>query len=300
MADVISPVAVPTMNSVEPPPMSITSTGPSSRPDPAQRAGEGQLGLAVAADHVREHAEPLAGPRRRTRPGSSRPGRPRWRRSGSGRPARRPRRINSAYASTAAKVRRSASGWNSPVASTPWPSRTISVRRSPLDQAAPSGPGRRSAGGSSWCRSRRPRPAVISGRAPPGRAGSRTRRSRPDASSPSGLTPGPPASAWPTRACRHLTRSGMPPALTSAISGTPAQLRPVVQVAAVGLPVAVGELVVVLQPGRHVRHQPARLQASSRPPWPAGRSGSTSSGTVCRRPAGAGSRPRRAVPQGQR
>ena len=30
MAEVISPVAVPTMNSVEPPPMSITSTGPSS------------------------------------------------------------------------------------------------------------------------------------------------------------------------------------------------------------------------------------------------------------------------------
>ena len=30
MAEVISPVTVPTMNSVEPPPMSITSTGPNS------------------------------------------------------------------------------------------------------------------------------------------------------------------------------------------------------------------------------------------------------------------------------
>ena len=40
------------------------------------------------------------------------------------------------------------------------------------------------------------------------------------ASSPSGFTPGPAASAWPTRACRHFTRSGMPPAETPAISGT--------------------------------------------------------------------------------
>ena len=31
------------------------------------------------------------------------------------------------------------------------------------------------------------------------------------ASSPSGLTPGPSASAWATSTCRHLTRSGMPP-----------------------------------------------------------------------------------------
>ena len=44
--------------------------------------------------------------------------------------------INSAYSSTTAKVRRRASGWNSPVASTPWPSRTISVRRSRSRQTA--------------------------------------------------------------------------------------------------------------------------------------------------------------------
>ncbi len=40
------------------------------------------------------------------------------------------------------------------------------------------------------------------------------------ASSPSGLTPGPLASEWPTRTCRHLTRVGIPPAVMPSISGT--------------------------------------------------------------------------------
>ena len=40
------------------------------------------------------------------------------------------------------------------------------------------------------------------------------------ASSPSGLTPGPAASEWPTSTCRHLTRVGMPPAEMPSISGT--------------------------------------------------------------------------------
>ena len=40
------------------------------------------------------------------------------------------------------------------------------------------------------------------------------------ASSPNGLTPGPAASACATCTCRHLTRSGMPPALTSVPSGS--------------------------------------------------------------------------------
>ncbi len=39
-------------------------------------------------------------------------------------------------------------------------------------------------------------------------------------SSPSGLTPGPWASAWPASTCRHLTRSGIPPAEMPSISGT--------------------------------------------------------------------------------
>ncbi|MFB9074303.1 hypothetical protein ACFFX0_25145 [Citricoccus parietis] len=45
-------------------------------------------------------------------------------------------------------------------------------------------------------------------------------RMRPSASSPRGFTPGPAASEWPTRTCRHLTRSGMPPAEMPEISGT--------------------------------------------------------------------------------
>ena len=62
-------------------------------------------------------------------------------------------------------------------------------------------------------------------RLPPGRS---TGPERPDghASSPSGLTPGPAARAWPARACRHFTRSGIPPALTLGDLGHLAQLRP--------------------------------------------------------------------------
>src|SRR5690606_9486964 len=42
----------------------------------------------------------------------------------------------------------------------------------------------------------------------------------PSTSSPKGLTPGPTARACPRCTCRHLTRPGMPPADTPAISGT--------------------------------------------------------------------------------
>ena len=45
-------------------------------------------------------------------------------------------------------------------------------------------------------------------------------------SSPNGLTPGPSASAWPSWTCRHLTRVGMPPAETPAISGHVADVGP--------------------------------------------------------------------------
>ena len=40
------------------------------------------------------------------------------------------------------------------------------------------------------------------------------------ARSPMGFTPGPAARAWAARACRHLTRVGMPPAEIPSISGT--------------------------------------------------------------------------------
>ena len=44
--------------------------------------------------------------------------------------------------------------------------------------------------------------------------------SRSSTSSPSGFTPGPAASACAASTCRHLTRSGMPPAEMPSISGT--------------------------------------------------------------------------------
>ena len=40
------------------------------------------------------------------------------------------------------------------------------------------------------------------------------------ASSPSGFTPAPAPREWPTRECKHFTRSGIPPALTPSSSGT--------------------------------------------------------------------------------
>ena len=49
---------------------------------------------------------------------------------------------------------------------------------------------------------------------------------RSSTSSPTGLTPGPAASACASKACRHLTRVGMPPALTPSISGTSPSLAP--------------------------------------------------------------------------
>ena len=74
-------------------------------------------------------AEDLARRRRRTRRGSRRRGSPRSRRSARARrrcSRDRPRRTSR----SAAKVRSSASGASRPVRSTPWPSRTISIRRS--------------------------------------------------------------------------------------------------------------------------------------------------------------------------
>src|SRR5680860_1524293 len=44
--------------------------------------------------------------------------------------------------------------------------------------------------------------------------------SRSSTSSPSGFTPRPCARDWPASTCRHLTRVGIPPADTPAISGT--------------------------------------------------------------------------------
>ena len=46
------------------------------------------------------------------------------------------------------------------------------------------------------------------------------------AKAPKGFTPGPAASAWATCTCRHLTRSGMPPAVTCVPRDSIASLAP--------------------------------------------------------------------------
>ena len=118
--------------------------------------------------------------------------------------------------------------------------------------------------------------------------------SRSSTSSPSGLTPGPAASAWAASTCRHLTRSGIPPAETPAISGTSPSSARCGEVGLVRRAVRRGEVGVVgaaAPPSRASVPSP-RACRSARPR--AGRSGSRSSGTACRRAAAARWRPRRA------
>ena len=80
------------------------------------------------------------------------------------------------------------------------------------------------------------------------------------ASSPSGLTPGPAAREWATRTCRHLTRVGMPPADTPAISATSPELGTPGQVVLVRRGVAASQVLVLGQPGGHLAHHPGGLE----------------------------------------
>ena len=127
--------------------------------------------------------------------------------AGGDHPDRRSRRGRArlaAYSASTTRVRSIASGASRPVASTPWPSRTTSMRRSRSVCAPRSAGRRRPAGGWSWCRSRSRRPGVT-GR-PPGRGcahGPAAHHSpiSSTARSPIGLTPGRrPARARPARA----------------------------------------------------------------------------------------------------
>ena len=74
--------------------------------------------------------------------------------------------------------------------------------------------------------------------------------------SPNGLTPGPAASACARWTCRHLTRPGMPPADTPAISGTCADR------------LAPGQVVLVR---RRVARGQLRVRRPAAPPSPASR-----------------------------
>ena len=96
----------PRISSVDPPPMSITSTGSAGAGKVAHRAVVREPGLLVAGDHLGIDARAVRGPRRRTPRRSRRRGSRTWRRTGSARPGRRSR---TAYSSIAANARGSAS-----------------------------------------------------------------------------------------------------------------------------------------------------------------------------------------------
>ena len=117
----------------------------------------------------------------------------------------------------------------------------------------------------------------------------------PRASRPSGLAPGT-ASSCATSACRHLTRSGMPPALGvpagAARRPRPGRLVPPGQVVAVGRQVGL-RAARARQPAAAPSPASARRPRAGSPRRPrAGRSGSRGWGTGCRR-AAAGPSPRR-------
>ena len=112
-----TPAGSPRTSSVEPPPMSTTSTGAVGRVgEPAHRPREGQRRLLVAGDHLRRRRPAAPGPGGEDVPVGRVPGRPRWRRTGPAPAARRGRATSAAYSSTAANTRASASSASRPVA----------------------------------------------------------------------------------------------------------------------------------------------------------------------------------------
>ena len=119
---------------------------------------ERQLGLLVAGDHVRLAGRgwPAPCPRSRPRLAASRVALVATIRT----PLAPSSRARAAYSASATRVRSIASGASRPVRSTPWPSRTTSIRAQQVGRARPAPARRRRAGGSSWCRSRSRRPGV--------------------------------------------------------------------------------------------------------------------------------------------
>ena len=102
----------------------------------------------------------------------------------------------------------------------------------------------------------------------------------------------------PASTCRHLTRSGMPPAEMPSISGTSPSWRRARPGSARARRVRRGQLGVVAEPLLHLLHQRRRPRGCRSATRPAGRSGRRSSGTACRRAAAARCRPRRAARRG--
>ena len=203
-------------NSVEPPPMSTTRYGVGDRAPRRARASRRRRTARASSSPVTTSGST---PRRSRTPATNVvavarvAGAPTSRRSAPAR--RRARAIDvGVAASHAAKVRSSAASDE--------PAGAVDALAEPHDlhparrgrrASRPRGRRRRRAAGSSWCRSRSAATRVTARprRRRTGRAAHQSGSSA-SASSPSGLTPGPAASAWPTSTCRHFTRSGMPPA----------------------------------------------------------------------------------------
>ena len=205
-----SGAVAPRISSVEPPPMSTTSTGGAGGvAQVAHRAVEGQRRLDVAADHLGLDARAARARRRRRRAAFDASRRRRRRdephplrrhvvRRGSARRTRRSRRTPAP-----APRRRSGRCGRGPGRAAPSASRGRRRRAaSPISSLIVLVPQSMAA--------TRPRTGPLSttrraGRAPRRRAGSRPR---------------PCASDWPASTCRHFTRSGMPPAEMPSISWT--------------------------------------------------------------------------------
>ena len=249
----------------------------------AGRADEGQRGLLLAGDDLGLDAEASPHHRRRSRRGcaASRVALVATIRTRSAPSvAARARRSRPAPA----RVRSIAAGASPPVRSTPWPRRTTSISRC-TSVVRVGRRRRRRAGGSSWCRSRRRRPS---------RAGPLARHGVRVVGATHGPV-GPPVpqprerlvaervdaraggQACATSTCRHLTRSGMPPAPARPCS-TSSRVAPG-EVVVRGRGTARGSSGSVGQPAGHLPHQPVGLQRADRGREAGGRSGSTASGT---------------------
>ena len=206
--------SAPRTSSVEPPPMSTTSTGSATASGravrPRRRRTSARLLVAGRAPRARRRAAsrtPVGEDRRRcaaSRVADVAQNRTRWRRRG--------RAISAAYSSIAANVRSSASSASRPVRSTPWPSRTIRNSRTSragrvaqvadqqLDRvgaAVDRGDAAHASPDGSRLDARARRPPVAE---------------RVEHLVAERVHARPWASDWPASTCRHLTRSGMPPA----------------------------------------------------------------------------------------
>ena len=130
----------PSTSSVEPPPMSATSSGAGDRAEPAGRAGERQrrLGRARRSPRARCRAPNAPSSTKSARLAASRVALVATIRTASAPDATR---SAPAYSTSAIRVRSIAAGSRRPVRSTPSPSRTIRISRDQIDQRRRPAPG---------------------------------------------------------------------------------------------------------------------------------------------------------------